>query len=805
MIYLLDHREQLLEDGILGADEVTESWQVQAIRGLITHRVEAAYRPALDTCAYFGMRDPLNHDEFYFYKVTKRVKSGHTMTLSGVHKFFDDLKGRGYVKDIRPSGTPLSVPLTTVLKDTGWVVGRNTVTRTATTNLYYVDKLTAFWQLLSAWDCEFRLRMRFDGTRIVEQAVDFADQFAPDVGRAYVHGDRLLNIEAQSHEDAIATAFLGRGKGQAVVDENGKATGGYGRRILFDKVTWSLEKGDPADKPFDQPWVELPDRTKERGYADETPRLAIVEFPDIEDPKELLKATYEYALTASRPRVQYRAEVTDDQPAVLGEKVWIQNKELKIAYQTRVFEIERSFLSPMQQSIRFGDRILQSRASQHIQQKREEKRKEAEVGSYIETLAEELSSAWRNEDGHNYELKAGNSYGLPAGYYSFDRPIDQNPSEVVGISAGRLVISDTKNPDGTWKFKTFGTGEGFTADLIRTGRLEGGKVRWNLENGVLQIGDESTGSLVYDPEMGLILTPKKMTLPDEVKTELQGEKGDPGPQGDPGPPGKDGANGEPGKDGAPGPPGKDGADGQPGEEGIGVREVLYEYATSTSAETPPTSGWVRELPNVDSKIYVWTRVQTIYTDGHTETSSPQCMTSKQVQSALEEARNDAVRRVADALDSVRAAEYADKAYLDGVLSNSERAILQSYEARMQAEREAMNADWEARLQSAVSVIESELQDQQSYLWMDGGNLCLGRKGSFTALTLSPEEVGFLVRDKRKGRFNAENLLVDNVRTNILEIREAGSEKGKFQWRHRKASGEDHLTLFYVGGNDHGLS
>ncbi|MGF0055876.1 hypothetical protein ACQRB4_07860, partial [Peptoniphilaceae bacterium SGI.097] len=64
---------------------------------------------------------------------------------------------------------------------------------------------------------------------------------------------------------------------------------------------------------------------------------------------------------------------------------------------------------------------------------------------------------------------------------------------------------------------------------------------------------------------------------------------------------------------------------------------------------------------------------------------------------------------------------------------------------------------------------------------------------------------FLVRDKRKGRFNAENLLVDNVRTNILEIREAGSEKGKFQWRHRKASGEDHLTLFYVGGNDHGLS
>ena len=49
---------------------------------------------------------------------------------------------------------------------------------------------------------------------------------------------------------------------------------------------------------------------------------------------------------------------------------------------------------------------------------------------------ERITDSYWNEDGYNYELKADNEYGLPAGYYSFDRPIDQSPYQS-GVYGGR--------------------------------------------------------------------------------------------------------------------------------------------------------------------------------------------------------------------------------------------------------------------------------------------------------------------------------------------------------------------------------
>lgn len=779
MILLFDQKQQFITE--IGKNDILEAEQDHKLNGLwqanVTMRLKD-WTPYKEIACYFGY---LVQDIFYLYKITKAKANDQKISLSGVHIFFDELQGRT-IKDKRPSNVTSQTLADLILKGTGWRAVA-TASGSRSMSFYYVSAAKAFENMINAFSCDYRMEIRLSGGKIIDKVVYIADSISKDYGKWYEYGDRLLKVIEEEDRKSVFTAVIGRGK--ALQTE----AGGYGRKINFEKVEWKKSQGRPVDKPLGQEYVELPEATEVFGYADGSPRIVIKEFSDIEDPEQLLQASYEYALMVSHPHLLLKASAIPEEDVKLGEIVAIIRPDMDIRYKTKVVGVKTNLLTGIS-DITIGDRSQVSLVQAISNLSKTQAEDKLEVSNWIEEIQKALTHDLFNEDGFNYEFKAENPYNLPAGYYSFNAPIDQGPTKVIYIGAGKIAIANSKESDGSWNWRTFGTGEGFTADLIRTGRLEGGKVRWNLENGVMQIGDESTGSLVYDPEMGLILTPKKMTLPDELKTELKGKKGDPGSQG------------MPGKEG---PPGKDGKDGASGKDGVGVREVLYEYASSTSAETPPASGWVRELPNVDSKIYVWTRVQTTYTDGHTETSSPQCMTSKQVQSALEEARNDAVRRVADALDYVSAADYADKAYLDGVLSNSERAILQSYEARMQAEREAMNADWEARLQSAVSVIESELQDQQSYLWMDGGNLCLGRKGSFTALTLSPEEVGFLVRDKRKGRFNAENLLVDNVRTNILEIREAGSEKGKFQWRHRKASGEDHLTLFYVGGNDHGLS
>nr|WLJ25810.1 MAG: tail protein [Firmicutes phage HS10] len=764
-IYLFGSDQKLLEDGVLMPTNVISSWQKQTLGGMVSHTIEALYSPNLDTCAYFGMRDVDDSSIFWMYRIQNREKNGKVIRLDGVHKFFDDLATRGYIEDIRPKNKGISSTMQYILDGTGWEIGSNSVTKKSGTNIYYLTKIEAFNKAIAAWGCEYRLRMRFVDGEIVSQQVDLAPAFTEDNGIAYEYGDKLVSVVAQSNEDAVFTAICGRGKGEEIFDEDGNSTGGYGRKINFKDIEWKRSKGDPIDKPLGQGYIELPQATREIGFPDGKPRIGLVDFPDIEDKEELLKATYEVLLSSCRPKVEMKASVYDDESRHLGEKVWIIRNDLGIRYQTRIFEISRSFLSDKKKEISFGDKIVMSRAEQRIKADAEEAIKQDETLSYMDKIKDRLQNVLFNNDGYNYELKAGNDYKLPAGYYSFDKPIDKNPTKVIYVGAGHLAIANSKKSDGTWNFRTFGSGDGFTADLMRAGRIVGGNVSLDLETGEFNIGDEFR----YTQGTGLVIT-------GQAKEQLKGDKGD---KGDAGAPGKDGT---------------------PGKDGAGVKSAAYEYAASTSGQTAPTSGWSETPPNVGTEIYVWRRVKTAYTDDRVETSTPECMTSKEVKDALEEAKTEAEKRVADALNYISVADYADKAYLDGVLSNMERAVLSAYEARMQAERDALNADWEARLKASISTIEAGLKDQQSYIWLDGGNVCLGRKGSYTALTLSPEQIGFQVHGKDKGQFNATNLLVDNVRTDILEIREAGSEKGKFQWRHRKVGSVDHLTLFYVGGD-----
>lgn len=764
-IYLFGSDQKLLEDGVLMPTNVISSWQKQTLGGMVSHTIEALYSPNLDTCAYFGMRDVDDSSIFWMYRIQNREKNGKVIRLDGVHKFFDDLATRGYIEDIRPKNKGISSTMQYILDGTGWEIGSNSVTKKSGTNIYYLTKIEAFNKAIAAWGCEYRLRMRFVDGEIVSQQVDLAPAFTEDNGIAYEYGDKLVSVVAQSNEDAVFTAICGRGKGEEIFDEDGNSTGGYGRKINFKDIEWKRSKGDPIDKPLGQGYIELPQATREIGFPDGKPRIGLVDFPDIEDKEELLKATYEVLLSSCRPKVEMKASVYDDESRHLGEKVWIIRNDLGIRYQTRIFEISRSFLSDKKKEISFGDKIVMSRAEQRIKADAEEAIKQDETLSYMDKIKDRLQNVLFNNDGYNYELKAGNDYKLPAGYYSFDKPIDKNPTKVIYVGAGHLAIANSKKSDGTWNFRTFGSGDGFTADLMRAGRIVGGNVSLDLETGEFNIGDEFR----YTQGTGLVIT-------GQAKEQLKGDKGD---KGDAGAPGKDGT---------------------PGKDGAGVKSAAYEYAASTSGQTAPTSGWSETPPNVGTEIYVWRRVKTAYTDDRVKTSTPECMTSKEVKDALEEAKTEAEKRVADALNYISVADYADKAYLDGVLSNMERAVLSAYEARMQAERDALNADWEARLKASISTIEAGLKDQQSYIWLDGGNVCLGRKGSYTALTLSPEQIGFQVHGKDKGQFNATNLLVDNVRTDILEIREAGSEKGKFQWRHRKVGSVDHLTLFYVGGD-----
>ena len=262
-------------------------------------------------------------------------------------------------------------------------------------------------------------------------------------------------------------ALLVEVRGIAVEDENGEKTGGYSRKIKFDEIEYSNEKdGVKVLKPKGTDYIEIKEATKLYGYPDGTPRIGVVDFDDIEDPKLLADATFEYALKNTRPKLQLRANAFETENIELGETVAIIRPDMNIRYKVRVFKIQKDFLKDKVVSYEFGDKIVRSAGERLKSELYEKRRREEEIDSYIDSLREEINSSYFNDAAYNYDLKIGNKYNLPAGYYSFDRPIDENPTKVIYMGAGKMLVADKKNPDGSWKWGTMATGEGVVAESI---------------------------------------------------------------------------------------------------------------------------------------------------------------------------------------------------------------------------------------------------------------------------------------------------------------------------------------------------
>ena len=470
-VYLFDNTKT-----VIGTVDPLYYKQRMQLNGLISHTLTAKYDPKLEAVHYFGSRDVDNENVFWMYRITNALKQGDTIELTGIYLLFDELQG-DVVRDIRPTNALASAALNNILSGSQWQLGVNLTTKRASGNYYYVSKLSAFFDFLNTWGVEFQPRLTWSNGQITGRYIDLYDKLSDDYGKWFEYGDKLLTITAEQANDQIYTALIGMGKGEEVGD-------GYGRKIKFDDIEWSVANGDPVDKPIGQDYVELPDATAQYGF-----RVNIVDFPDITDKTELLQATYNQLVYQSRPRITFKATALETGLVELGETVTIIRDDLGIRYKTRVFEIERDFLDKTAKTFTLGDKVVSSAAERIIKTERERQGLEQEVSSRLEDIRDEIVKSYFDNDGYNYDLRVGNEYGLPAGYYSFNRPIDMDPSEVVYMGGGRILIANSKLPDGEWDWRTALDGDGMLADIIHAGKLMGTNAEWNLEDGTFLLGE----------------------------------------------------------------------------------------------------------------------------------------------------------------------------------------------------------------------------------------------------------------------------------------------------------------------------
>lgn len=498
MIYLFDKAKTLLT--AIEPQQITEHQQEITLNGLITAAAATRYIPEIEQAQFFGAKDIDDEGIFWLYKIDRLAKTDGMALLDGTYILFDDLAGRGIMKDRRPTNEGAATVLADILEGTGWQVGIVNTAHTGTSNYYYVSKLTAFWDFLKKWRVEFKPRIAMTGSTITGRYIDIADRLSQDYGKWYEYGSNLLTITAE-RAAVPYTAFVGRGKGEEVGD-------GYGRRITFEGVEWATPT-NPVNKPMDQAWVDIPEATAAYGYEDGSPRIGIVEFPEITDPVALLQATYEHALANARPAVQFSSNVVETGAAEAGETVTVLRPDSGIRYKTRIFKYKRNFLTGKVRSVEFGDQLQATTAQRAAELTAEAKAREVESLSLLQTLRNAITQAYFNEDGYNYDLPAGNAYELPGGYYSFDAPITEAPTKAIYMGGGKLLISNSKDPTGQWVWRTAADGNGLVADAITTGILnanlitagilKGGKVNWNLETGVFYIGDSlATADISWD-------------------------------------------------------------------------------------------------------------------------------------------------------------------------------------------------------------------------------------------------------------------------------------------------------------------
>lgn len=460
-IYLLDNKQNLIKS--ISADLLTENTQEQELGGQITGRAKFPYKDFDEEAEYFGVKEDNN---FWLYKIRKKQKESGYITIDGIHIFFDELKGT-VVRDIRNQNTSGNLAIEKIISGTGWELKSNITERIASKNYYYQSALSAFYDAVKTWNFEFIPEILFKDGKIISKKISIYDEISKDFGKWYEYGDKLISVVAESSTDELYTAFIGRGKGIATKDENGEKTGGYSRKIKFDEIEYTNEKdGVEVVKPKGIDFIEIKEATKLYGYPDGTPRIGVVDFDDIEDPKLLADATFEYALKNTRPKLQLRAKAIETETIELGETVAIIRPDMNIRYKVRVFKIQKDFLKAKVISFEFGDKIVRSAGERLKSELYEKRRREEEIDSYIDSLRDEINSSYFNDAAYNYDLKIGNKYNLPAGYYSFDRPIDKDPTKVIYMGAGKMLVADKKNPDGSWKWGTMATGDGVVAESI---------------------------------------------------------------------------------------------------------------------------------------------------------------------------------------------------------------------------------------------------------------------------------------------------------------------------------------------------
>lgn len=365
MIYIFDKTQEIIK--VLTNDDFTAAHLNFKINTATTFEFSLPASKALPSGSkYVATPHPLNDSKFIMLRLTERVDNTETIDYSAYELAYQELATDGYIEDKRPHNQSALNLVKIALDGSNWELNNVNVSGTATTNFYYVDRLSAISKVVDLLGGEIVFYIEIQGNAISGRYMDYLARQGADTSKVFASGSNLLTVERQSDTSNIYTAILPRGKGEEIDNGEADTPDGYGRRINIADVEWNKSAGKPLDKPKGSIVLSDPDATAEWGQINGNARLLLQTYDDIDDVNVLINSAYKTLQSVNHPQIQYSATVADVGGLSLGDTVLIMHGDRELSYKTRVFEVKYDLLSPDQTELSLGDDLSSNSITSQI-------------------------------------------------------------------------------------------------------------------------------------------------------------------------------------------------------------------------------------------------------------------------------------------------------------------------------------------------------------------------------------------------------------------------------------------------------
>lgn len=413
--------------------------------------------------------------------------------LNSICELFGD-----YIEDRRPYGYSFQRALEVCLEPTRWEVGTVDQPGTVSSGLtfYHTDCRTALNDILACGG-ELETSITVGASGVTGRRVSILKHRGEANGhRRFSYGKDINSIKRTEHWGAI-TACYGYGKG---VETD---TGGYGRKLTFGEINGGKD------------YVEDATALKTYGRPDGKGGFAHVfgkyENSSCEDVGQLKSETQAYLDEHKNPGVTYEADVVDlvamgrpwEGVGVGDDTQMVDGSfEPTLRCQGRVTKQVIDMLGKTR-TVTLGN-VIESIADILQQQQQQIANLQNQSGSWDAVASTTPAFLQQLIDSLNEQFNMnGMSYmhvSYQNGFIFSSVPLDEDgrPTATGGTalqlcSLGFRIASGTK-ADGSYDWRTFGTGAGFVADWITTGTLLANLIK----AGRLVVGDAEAPVFVAD-------------------------------------------------------------------------------------------------------------------------------------------------------------------------------------------------------------------------------------------------------------------------------------------------------------------